>query len=72
MHDACIMTLDKDFGRIYYFKERKKITIYIIRVVPAIADRIVRAISDFLKDHSFKNFKDCLVIITIGKIRIIC
>jgi len=72
MHDACILTLDKDFGRIYYFKERGKITVCIVRVSPAVSGKIIHALSDFLMHGSFKKFKGCLVIITVGKIRTIC
>ena len=71
-YDAYILTLDKDFGRIYYFRERRKITIFIIRVVPATSNKIMQALLNFLQYSSFEEFKNCLVVITIGKLRAIC
>jgi len=70
--DTPIVTLDKDFGRIYYFRERGRVTIFLIRVKPATPQNIVRVLKEFLSKHSFRDFPRCLVILTWGKIRILC
>jgi len=54
-HKSIILTLDKDFGRIYYFRERGKITIFVIRVKPATSKNIIMALSNFLRNKSFKQ-----------------
>ena len=70
--DAPIVTLDKDFGRIYYLEERGRVTIFLIRVRPATPQNIVRVLKEFLSKHSFRDFQNCFVILTWGKIRILC
>lgn len=69
---APIITLDKDFGRIYYLWERGKVTIYLIRVKPAIPANIVRILKTFLSKNTFRDFQNCLVILLWDKIRILC
>ena len=69
---SIILTLDKDFGRIYYFRERRKITIFVIRVKPATSNNIIQVLSNFLRNKTFREFKNCLCIITRTKVRIIC
>ena len=68
--NAPILTLDKDFGRIYYFKD--KVTIFLIRVKPPTPRNIIKILEKYLERYSFKNFKGCLVIIQISKLRMIC
>jgi len=68
---SIILTLDKDFGRIYYFRERRQVTIFIIRVKPATPKNIIQALSNFLEHRAFREFRYCLCVITPRKIRVV-
>jgi len=60
-----IITLDLDFGYLY-FKKREKVRIIVIRARPSVPTNVIRLLNNFLK---LKTTPKGLIIITENKIR---
>ncbi len=66
-----LITLDKDFGYIYHQLYRGKLTILIIRVKPAIPNKIVEGMDKLIQKIDFSKYRGKLIIATEKRIRII-
>ena len=66
-----LITLDKDFGYIYYQLYRGKLTILIIRVKPAIPIKIVETMDKLIQRIDFSKYEGRLIIATEKRVRII-
>lgn len=72
-HNMIVLTLDQDFGELYHFLYRGKLTIVLMRAYPDVAFQINALLEDFLKreDSSQVLSTPCLVIISNTKTRVI-
>lgn len=69
-HKAIIVTLDLDFGQIYYFLKRKKVGIIVLRLKQAIPEKINLLLEKFLKEIKLKGkIKKSLIIVEEDKVR---
>ena len=69
--DRYLISLDIDFGKIYYFSERKDIGIIILRVHPPTVEHINALLDRFLKTTNLEKMGKCLIILEEKKYRII-
>ena len=66
-----LITLDKDFGYIYHQLYRGKLTILIIRVKPAIPNKIVKTMDKLIQRIDFSKYRGKFIIATEKRVRII-
>lgn len=69
--DRIIITFDKDFGEIYYFSERGKITAIVLYLDNQIPDNVNDVLQKFLSSVDWTAIRNKLVILYIDRVRII-
>jgi len=68
--DRTIITLDMDFGRMYYFSKRGAVRIVVVREHPATVENVNAALAKFLSSVGIEKAGACLVILDKKRIRI--
>ena len=66
-----ILTFDKDFGEIYYFRERGKITVIVLYLEDQTSESMNRTMKALLNDVSEEKIKHKLTILQQGRLRMI-
>lgn len=66
-----ILTLDSDFAKLYHNVLRGKITVMLVKAIPATPENIITILNTALKKTPIKDIQNKLVIISRKRIRII-
>jgi predicted nuclease of predicted toxin-antitoxin system len=68
-----IVTLDVDFGRIYYMAERGRLGVIVVRIHPPTIERVERALGRFLKAFApeGEDAWRCLVMLEESRYRLV-
>jgi len=68
--DRFVITLDFDFGRIYYFSKREKVGIIVLRVRLPTVERVNQVLEKFLRTVNMEKLGKCLIILDEKKFRV--
>ena len=67
-----IVTFDLDFGEIYYFKEKGRLGVIILRLEDQTVESVIRRLERFFtKEGANLNLKKKLIVLTEDKVRIV-
>jgi len=65
-----VITLDLDFGQIYYFSKREEVGIIVLRVHPPTVEHVNKVLENFLKSINLKAVGKCLIVLDEKKFRV--
>jgi len=64
------ITLDLDFGEIYYFSKREEVGIIVLRVHPPTIEHINSLLKKFLESIDLEGLGKCLIVLNEKKFRV--
>jgi hypothetical protein len=65
-----VITLDLDFGRIYYFSRREEIGIIVLRIRLPTVERVNQVLEKFSRTANLGELGKCLIILDEKKFRL--
>jgi predicted nuclease of predicted toxin-antitoxin system len=68
--DRFVITLDLDFGRIYYFSKREGVGIIVLRIRLPTVERVNPVLENFFRTVNLEEFGKCLIILDEKKFRV--
>ena len=71
IEDRAIITFGKDFGEIYYFSEKGKITVIVLYLDNQIPENVSGVLEKFLRNVDWVAIRNKLIILYIDRMRLI-
>ena len=68
--DRFVITLDLDFGRIYYFSRREEVGIIVLRIRLPTVERVNLVLEKFLRTANSEELGKCLIVLDEKKFRV--